>query len=306
MGVRAEIVAFEAADGVRLSGALFHPRRREPRAGVVYLHGNGDSSIFRTERTNALAERLTAAGFAFFPFDNRGSGLMRWTKRRVGGETEYGNGGTAYERIGDAPLDIRGALRVLRSRGVNRIFLAGHSTGANKIVLYDARGRNRVTGYVLIAGGDDTGFYRMGLGRRRFERALSRARKEVAKGRADRWIPRSYSPFPMSWGAFLDTIDPDGDYNQFPFGDEIYGWNLSSRTGFALFSEITKKTLVVYGSEDEFAYGDVGRVIEILKDEEHARAKISYEQIEGASHGFAGYYDQLADVMIDWMGRVLP
>ena len=47
-------------------------------------------------------------------------------------------GGCAYERIRDCVLDIDGAVRELRRRGYRDITLIGHSTGANKIAVYDS------------------------------------------------------------------------------------------------------------------------------------------------------------------------
>lgn len=302
-GVQGELIGFRAADGVALSGLLFEPsRRREKPPAVVYLHGNGDASIFRSSRTNVLADILTRRGIAFFPFDNRGAGLWRWLKRKVGDRTEYLDGGTAHERIADSVFDIDGALRTVRSRGYRRVFLAGHSTGANKVVIYDSRKpRNRVSGYALLAGGDDTGIYHRELGTRRFRQALERARAAIAAGRGDRLAPRDWSPFPLSYGALFDTLNPDGDYNIFPFGEAISGQRISSGPLFERFSRIRKRMFVSYGSEDEYAFADIRTVIEVLKRHQNRKARVRYEVVAGADHGFSGGQEQLASSLADWI-----
>lgn len=265
---------------------------------MVYLHGNGDSSVFRSSRTNVLAKGLVDAGITFFPFDNRGSGLLRWLKRKTPEETEYLTGGMTHELIRDCRFDIEGALRFIRSLGYRRVHLAGHSSGANKIVLYHSlHPRNTVSSYALLAPGDDTGLYYKALGRKRFFRALARCRKEIENGNGQRMAPGGWSPFPITYQALYDTLNPDGDYNIFPFLEEIEGVELSSKRRFGEFSTIGKKTLVVYGSEDEFCFGNASRCAGILENYFRTPARLNTVILEGADHGFHGAQEELARVI---------
>jgi pimeloyl-ACP methyl ester carboxylesterase len=288
------LVSFRATDGVVLAGLLFEPRRRTAVA-AAFLHGNGDSSIFRSGRTNVLAREMLGKGIAFLPFDNRGSGLVRWLKRDRDGETEYPMGGMAHELIGESVFDIDGALRFLRSSGYRRLHLIGHSTGANKIVLYHYRKpRNSVASYVLLAPGDDTGLYYQALGERRFRKALERSRDEIARGGGDRLVPRSWSPFPLTFRSFHDTIDPDGDYNIFPFLEAANDLGLSTKPLFREFRSIRKRTLVMYGSDDEFCHGDVPMCVDLLERHAAPRARLQTEILEGTDHGFHGRQEEVA------------
>ena len=109
--------------------------------------------------------KFTKRGVAWFAFNNRGSYVMRL------------NGGLAMERIRDCVFDIDGALRELRRRGYRDLTLIGHSTGANKIAVFDHyQHRNFAKRYVFLGGGDDTGLAYAHLGPRRFARALRQAR----------------------------------------------------------------------------------------------------------------------------------
>jgi pimeloyl-ACP methyl ester carboxylesterase len=288
------LVSFRATDGVALSGMFFEPRRRSTVA-AAFLHGNGDSSIFRSARTNVLARELVRKGIAFLPFDNRGGGLLRWLKRSRDGETEYSMGGMSHELIGESGFDIDGALRFLRSSGYRSLHLIGHSTGANKIVLYHyGKPRNRVSSYVLLAPGDDTGLYYEALGEPRFRKALERSRREIERGRGDRFVPRSWSPFPLTFASFHDTIDPDGDYNIFPFLEASTDLRLARKPLFREFASITKRTLVMYGSDDEFCRGKVPMYVALLERHSAARSRLRTEIIEGADHGFHGRQEEVA------------
>jgi pimeloyl-ACP methyl ester carboxylesterase len=279
------LVRFDATDDYALSGLLYEPRRRTQRA-IVWLHGTGGASIFDSRRTNILGAEFTRRGFAYFPFNNRGAYLMRR------------NGGMAYERIRDCVPDIDGALRELRRRGYRDFTLAGHSTGANKVAVYDHRKpRNTVRRYVLLAGGDDTGLTYEQLGDRRFRAALARAR---AHRNDTSLVPASLSPLPMSWRSWYDMNNPDGDYNVFPFGEVIRGRRLSRRPLFRYVRAIRKKTLVVYGENDEYCYGDVSRCVSILADAIGPKPNVELAIMRDADHGFGRKEGELAALITDW------
>ncbi len=280
------LVRFAATDDYALSGLLYEPRRRTQRV-IVWLHGTGGASIFDSRRTNLLAAEFTRRGVAFFPFNNRGAHLMRR------------NGGMAYERIRDCVLDIDGALRELRRRGYRDVTLVGHSTGANKIAVYDHRNpRNTVKRYILLAGGDDTGLTREQLGDRRFRAALARAR---ARKNDESLVPPALSPLPMSWRSWYDMNNPDGDYNVFPFGEVIRRLRISRRPLFRYVRAIRKKTLVVYGEQDEYCYGDVSRCVSILADAIGPKPNFELAIMEGADHGFSGREGEVAALIGDWI-----
>jgi len=280
------LVRFDATDDYALSGLLYEPRRRTQRA-IVWLHGTGGASIFDSRRTNLLAAEFTRRGFAFFPFNNRGAHLMRR------------NGGMAYERIRDCVFDIDGALRELRRRGYRDITLAGHSTGANKIAVYDHRKpRNTVKRYVLLAGGDDTGLTYEQLGDRRFRAALERAR---SLKNSQELVPRALSPLPISWRSFYDMNNPDGDYNVFPFGEVIRARRISRRPLFRYVRAIRKKTLIVYGESDEYCYGDVSRCVSILADAIGPKPNFELAIMADADHGFGGREGEVAGLIGGWI-----
>src|SRR4051794_23558177 len=245
------LVRFEAADGVALAGLLYEPRRSSKRA-IVWLHGGGGASVFESRRTNLLASIFLDASIAFFPFNNRGSVIVR----RAGDNL----GGSAFERIRDCVADIDGAIRELWRRGYRDITLAGHSTGANKIAIYDHyKPRNRAKRYVLLAGGDDTGLLYAQLGARRFKTLLTKAKAMVKAKRGEEFAPRIEGQTMLSWRSLYDIANPDGDYNVFPFFEVMTGTKLSRRPLFRHIRAIRKPSLYIYGDRDEYSFDDVAR-----------------------------------------------
>jgi len=280
------LVRYDAAGGVSLAGVLYEPKRSSKRA-VIWLHGMG-GSVFESRRTNLLAEVFVGKGIAFFPFNNRGSGIVR----RAGDDL----GGAAFERIRDCVADIDGAIRELWRRGYRDITLAGHSTGANKIAVYDHyKPRNRARRYVLIAGGDDTGLLYKQLGARRFRNLLTKAK---AMRRGNELAPPIAGSMMMSWRALYDVANPNGDYNVFPFYEIMRGTKLSRRP-FRYIHAIRKPSLYIYGDRDEYSFGDVPRCVAILAQHINDRAEIAV--LKDADHGFNGREGELGGMIAEWI-----
>ncbi|MGA8807693.1 MAG: alpha/beta hydrolase [Thermoanaerobaculia bacterium] len=269
---------------------LYEPRRKSKRA-IVWLHGGGGASVFESRRTNLLASVFIAQGIAFFPFNNRGSGIVR----RAGDDF----GGAAFERIRDCVADIDGAVRVLWRRGYRDITLAGHSTGANKIAVYDHyKPRNRAKRYVLLAGGDDTGILYAQLGARKFNALLAKAKAMIKSRRGDDLAPPIPGQTMLSWRALYDIANPDGDYNVFPFFEAMSGTKLSRRP-LRYIRAIRKPSLYIYGDRDEYCFDDVPRCVSILAQQVNARAEIVI--VHDADHGFSGREEELGGLIANWI-----
>jgi pimeloyl-ACP methyl ester carboxylesterase len=285
-------VRFPVSDGIDLAGLLYEPDRRSTRA-AIFIHGMGGS--FEPRRTNLFAASFVDARIAFFAFNNRGSYLVR----RLG----PGTGGMAFERIRDCVLDIDGAIRELRRRGYRDIVLIGHSTGANKVAVYDHhKRRNFAKRYVLLGGGDDTGLAFDYLGERRFRAALQRARDMIHARRGDELVPPSISSVqPISWRSFYDLANPDGDYNVFPFLEAMRGIRLSRKPRFRHLRGIRKPTLAIWGEADEFCFGDVSGCVAALANAVGPTPNLELAIMKDADHGFIGKEAEVARMIIDWI-----
>lgn len=289
-------VRFEATDGAPLAGLLFEPKRRTKRA-AIFLHGTGGASVFESKRTYLLAEVFTRAGIAWFSFNNRGAQIVR----RLGREL----GGMAFERIRECVFDVDGAVRELHRRGYRDLTLVGHSTGANKIAVYDHyKRRSRVKRYVLLAGGDDTGLLYQQLGRRRFFAAIEKARERIRERRGHELVPPSLASLPMSWRAFYDVANPNGDYNVFPFLEILRDLRLSRRPRFRYLRGIRKPALFLYGENDEYCYGDVRRCVAILSEALGPKTNVEVAILADADHGFSGREGEVGGVIVRWMEAV--
>lgn len=148
-----KLIQFESTDNLLLPGLIFEPKNKTDKV-AINLHGNGSSSVFYSfERADSFARHLNKKGIAFFTFNNRGAHYIKKLKINKDGEEEI-KIGTAFELIKDCVKDVDGAIEFLEKLGYKEFYLIGHSTGANKICVYNYyKPKNKVSKYVLLGGG---------------------------------------------------------------------------------------------------------------------------------------------------------
>lgn len=296
---------FLTTDNLRLPGLLYEPKTKT-RHVALFLHGCGSSSVFYKPVMNMWGDLFTKNGISFFPFNNRGAHLVKSLHQETEEEeSERVLGGTYYELIEECVYDIDGALAFLKTKGYDTFYLIGHSTGANKIVVYDSlKKQNSVSRYILLAGGDDTGLNFDMLGEKRFYQALKRAKKEIDSGHEMRIVPKYVYPEPYTYRALFDVLNPDGEYNTFPFYEYLHQKKLSSKPLFWMYKQITKPMFIVYGEQDEFCYDNVESCIETLAKHTNPKSKAQFETIPDTGHGFDEKEKELGTMMTDWLTKV--
>lgn len=296
--MKPEFIEFQTKDGLTLPGLLY--RDKKGKAVVIYLHGNGSSSVFYDEAKNRpLASALANKNISTFYFNNRGAHIIKKLNVRLGKKDERKRFGMAFEKIKECMEDIDGAISFLKNQGYSKFYLVGASTGANKICVYNFyKPKNDVEKYVLLCGGDDTGIYYHMIGKVKFWKLLAEAKKKIKAKKGDEIIKGILPHEFFAYTGFFDIANPDGDYNVFPFYEVLRKTKLSTKPLFRHFKSIRKPTLVVYGNKDEYAWGDVPKIVETLKIHQ---PKLAYRIINGADHSFKNHEKQLAGIIANWL-----
>lgn len=287
-----EFIQFTTSDRLTLPGLLFSAPNSKKAA--IYLHGNGSNSIFYYDEY-FLAEELLKKGISLLMFNNRGAHIIK--NINVGKERK--RFGMAYEKIKDCIPDIDGAIKFLEEKGYEEFYLIGVSTGANKICVYNFyKSKNKISKYVLICGGDDTGIYYDLLGKEKFYKLLKEAGEKIKKGEGEEIISELLPDEVFSYIGFYDIANPDGDYNIFPYFEVINNLILSSKPLFRHFKSIKKPSIIIYGDIDEYAWGNVKRIVNILKK---YKPKLIYKIIKGADHRFKNHEKELAKEVSNYL-----
>lgn len=305
-----QLIEFPTSDDLMLPGLLFTPKNPTNKA-AIFLHGNGSASIFYSPtRAHALAQALTQKGITLLLFNNRGAHFIKTINKVEDPEAKTDSNyndvtlGTAYELIKDCIYDINGAIAYLHQQNFEEFYLIGHSSGANKICVYDHyQPKNIVKKYVLLGGGDDTGILYKKIGsQQKFKQYLKQAKEKIEQGKGKKMIPKYILDRWLSYQSFYDTINPDGDYNTFPFTEHLGGLNLSTKPLFRYFRGINKPTLVVYGEDDEHAPFKSGfEANNILKQQVAGKKNFKFDIVSGADHSFHDQEHQLGEVIGDWL-----
>lgn len=297
-------VQFETIDHLSLPGLLFEPDY-QTKTAVLYLHGMSGSVFYSTEKMNIFAKHITTQGMSFFPFNNRGAHLIQRFSYEKGVEKIRLLQGSAYEAIHDCILDINAAVEFLSEKGYAKFFLIGHSTGANKICVYDyytKRKDNPFLGYGLLSGGDDTGLYYQSLGKQKFKTLLARCRLYIKNKKGDSLVPPVLVNGDLiSYQSLFDMINPEGDYNIFPFLDAMQSLHLSKKSLFREYNHITLPTLVIYGEQDEYMFGVTKQCVELLRKHKNEKSQTEFEIIPDANHQFSAHKEVLVKQILAWL-----
>jgi len=296
------LVEFLNKNKIRLPGLLYEPAQRTKKV-LINLHGNGSASVFYSvQRSNAFGKHLSDLGISFFAFNNIGAHYIKSLKKVIGDKEERVKLGTAYELIRECEYDIDGAVEFLQGLGYQEFYLIGHSTGANKICVYNYyKPKNIFSKFILAAGGDDAGVLYDMLGEKKFKSALQQCKKYIEAGKGRKLIPKYLMEYIISYQSLFDTINPDGDYNTFPFNEAFRKKELAKKELFREVKSIKKPALVIYGENDEYCYGDVAKCVGLIQDAVKNKENFDFKIIEGADHSFHEKEEKFAGYVSDWL-----
>ncbi|HEU4371261.1 MAG TPA: alpha/beta fold hydrolase [Methylomirabilota bacterium] len=286
-GVPVSLVRVRTRDGVWLDGVIVEPRRRR-RAALVWVHGLGSAFASGQPLIRELSARLTAAGFAYLKLNTRGHDVVARGGRRLAG--------AAFERFGESVEDIRAAIALARRAGYGTVILAGHSTGANKVLHYAAGVRDRrVRGLILLGPVSDVAGETKRIGRRELRRRVAVAER-IARRDPDALVPRAFG----FWGArrYLSLYRPGEAEDVFPY--------YRPRARWAALRRVRLPIAAVVGSRDAYLDRTPQALLEAFARNAVRARSFTGLVIPGAPHGFARHEPVLARAIVSWIRRQSP
>jgi alpha-beta hydrolase superfamily lysophospholipase len=281
-GVAVSLARLTTRDGVWLDGVMAEPRRRRG-AAFVWVHGLG--SVFSSGQPliRELSTQLNAAGIGYFKFNNRGHDVVARRGKLLAG--------AAYERFGQSVEDIRAMVAFARSRGYSRVILAGHSTGANKVLHYAARARDRRVSHLILLGPiSDVAAEAKRIGERDLHRRVAAAER-IARRDPQALVPREWG----FWSArrYLSLFRPGGDEDVFPYYRPGARWT-------ALRS-VRVPVAAIVGSRDEYLDRRPQELLEAFRRNASRARSFTGIVVPGARHGFQNRERELADFTVRWI-----
>ena len=280
--VPVSLVRARTRDCVWLDGVIAEPRRRR-NAALVWVHGLGSAFASGQPLTRALSTRLNAAGIAYLKLNTRGHDTVARGGKRLAG--------AAFERFGESVTDIRAMIALARRAGHGEVILAGHSTGANKVLHYAARVRDRrVSGLILLGPISDIAGESKRIGRRQLRRRVAVAER-IAKRDPDALVPRAFG----FWSArrYLSLYRPGGAEDTFPYYRPNARW--------AALRRVRLPVAAIVGSRDEYLDRQPAELIEAFARNATRARSLTGLVIPGARHGFQNREKVLARAIVRWV-----
>ncbi len=279
MGYRETILFAQSEDGLGLTGLLIEPDAGFSGLGVLLVHGNTGS--FADWPYVQLGRAIATRGLPVLSIDTRGHHISTSLYTEDGREVA---GGSGWERLEDAPLDIGPWVEELARRGVSRVALVGHSQGAAKVVAYAAeRADLRVAGLIL-ASPSLRGHWPPEL--------VAEAARRMADGEAD---------------ALLQPL-PDAPWYQLSVGNLLSRERMLARTyvaqdGAPLIGRVSCPILAFFG-----ASGDVGGEadLELIRTNARAAARVDTLVIPSADHVYTGVEQAVGAEIAAWVAALAP
>jgi pimeloyl-ACP methyl ester carboxylesterase len=276
------LVRVRTRDGVWLDGVIAEPKRRR-NVALIWVHGLG--SVFSSGQplTQALSTRLNATGIAYLKLNNRGHDTVSRGGKRFAG--------AAFERFGESVEDIRTAIALARRAGYDRVILAGHSTGANKVLHYAARGRDRrVIGLILLGPVSDVAAEGKRVGRRELQRRVAVAER-IARRDPNALVPRAFG----YWSArrYLSLYRPGGIEDVFPYYRPNARWTTLRRVRLPI--------AAIIGSRDEYLDRPGAALIDAFARNATRTRSFTGIVIPRARHSFQTREHDLARAIVRWI-----
>ncbi len=282
-----ELVYTSSEDGYLLEGVTIRPSGAEPHpVGIVWIHGN--AARFYDYPYIAIGRAMAAAGYLFISANTRGHDIATMLWRGSGGQPAPwqgpqampSGGGSAWERLEDAPRDLAAWVELAASLGAQSVVLAGHSSGAQRVVLYQAERQDaRVVG-LLLASPDLRGFIPPG--------ELEAAQRLIAEGHELEVTPAQ--PFaPWYRQAARTVVDKAAILSRLLQADE----------GEPTIAAINSPILTFFGTNE---WGGETTLATIRQNA--TAAHVETATIEGADHIYSGHEAVVAGVIARWLAAL--
>ena len=284
-GVPVSLVSIQTRDGVVLDGVAAHPRGRR-RTALIWVHGLGSTFSSGQPLIRALSGGLNAAGIGYLKLNTRGHGVVTRAGQRLAG--------AAFEHFGESVHDIRATIALAVRSGYRRVILAGHSTGANKVLHYMARTPDRrVAGLILLGPVSDVAGERKRIGRRELARRVAAAER-IARGDPEALVPRAWGF--RSAGRFISLYRPGEVEDVFPYYRPGAGWTALRRVRVPM--------AVILGSRDEYLDRRPEAVTAAFERNATRARSFSGIVVPRALHGFRGHERALVREIVRWARTV--
>lgn len=218
-------------------------------------------------------------GIGYFKFNTRGNNIaVRGPTKR---EPLIGAG---FENFKKCIYDIETVIKLARRLGYRNIILAGHSTGANKILYYQYKKTNRNIKALLLLGPINDICARIKTeGRKKLEQGPKIAQRLKNKD-PNSLMPKRFGL--LSAQRFLSLFSSNSAENVFPYNN--------SRTRWKELKSIKIPIMVAVSENDQYLDREANQLIKIFREKAVSTKKFYGVIIKDTDHDFNQKEKELA------------
>ena len=278
------LTRIKTSDGLWLDGIITEPKRRSKMA-LVWIHGLTSYFYSSPDLIQELSRLCRQNNIGYFKFSTRGHDVV------ARGQRKNKLIGTVYEKFEDCIHDIRAMIQCAKRMGYVKIVLAGHSTGANKVVYYLHKTRDpSVKGAILLGAANDISAEIQRVGKKKFQKTIGLAKKLYKKNPLELFTSRGYI---FTARRALSLFTPGAAEDVFPYYNPKAAWRE--------LKSIRAPLAVIFGSRDETLDRPAREIISIFR--KHAASTKSFTSaiIKGAGHSFQKKERELSRAIISWI-----
>lgn len=280
------LAQIKTRDGIILDGIVVRPKKKSKTA-LIWIHGLASRFSSGQALIRELSQMCQNTGIAYFKFNTRGHDIANNDaskhKRIRGG---------GFEKFEDCIFDVRAVIRFAKSLGYSSFILAGHSTGANKVLYYLYKTRDRAVKGLILAGplSDIASAQKM------------YGKKELAQRVrvAERLNPIALVPIHFglySPKRFISLYKPGKAEDVFPYHNPHAAWKELKSVRIPI--------LIAIGSRDKHLDRSAKKLAIVFRQNARSTKSFSSAIIEGADHGFKNKEKELAKEIIRWTKRAV-
>ena len=286
-----ELINLVTKDNIKLNGFLYKSKK-ETKDIILSVHGMGSNCLRKKEVR--IAAKAIEEGFDYYCFNNRGSEIARYAKRKVNGVKERILVGTAFEDPLDGYYDILAAILKLKELGYENIYLQGHSLGCTKILYTYKKLKeenselvDNIKGFILLSLIDINRVMEHNF-KESLDYFINWAEKKEEQGELSQLMPREAFIHPMCVKTYLRYMR---DYEPINIDD----YNIVKRAD--------KPVFMRWGTVNEaILYKPQELVEKVSNNINGVKKDIGY--IDGANHSYNGHEDELAEQIMNFIKSI--
>ena len=291
-----KVIYFLATDGIKLDGLLYTSESKTEDI-ILSIHGMGSNCMKKRETT--IAKLANENSIDYFGFNNRGSELVKYTRRYTEGKREKNLGGTSYEDVLEGYEDITGAIIKLKELGYKNIYLQGHSLGCTKIVYtYNELKEEQddmlsnIKGVILNSLIDIPKAIKVYL-RDSFNKYLEYAENKERENKLQDMMPREAFIHPISVKSFLRYARDNKEIDFAKYGEDSELIKLNN---------IDVPLFMRWGNDNEMITQKADELVDLVNNIiTNPNKDIDY--IDGANHSYDTKEEELAKQIIEFINR---